>query len=762
MPGMFETVMVAIGIIALVLTWFVTRRSFIARLERLNEELGNMARHSEFNHRVTETSRDDELGRLERAVNDVFDAIDSRERAENVRERLFHNLAEGVQEAIVVLRKKVIYANPRAASMRGVRQKDLIGKSPLELLHPDHRDSIASLFARHLKGEDVPERFETQMLNRAGEGVWVEGSTTIIDYEGKPALLFAAFDVSQRKQSVERLSREKDRATTTLESIAHGVITTDIDGRIDYVNAAAAAMLGCEDDEARGRELTDIAALVDETDRKPLRDPVAQCLEQRRRVSLGRRALLLAGGEEYSVEMSVAPIGEGPDMHGTVILVHDVSELRGLARQMSYQASHDALTGLFNRREFERRVDEALKTAHGSGVGHVVCYLDLDRFKAVNDTCGHMAGDNMLREVAGLIRQQVRDSDSVARLGGDEFGMLLIGCPLEKARQIADDVCRAVEDYRFVWRDRIFQIGVSIGLVEIGHESGTVVDALAAADSACYVAKQSRGRVHVYSARDEAVARQRGEIAWLQRLQQALKDNKFVLHAQPIVSVEGDVHDGPAFEVLLRMQDDAGREIAPGEFLQSAERYKLMPRIDRWVIETAFNALGSGGLRLPDNRSCAINLSGQTIGDSQFLEFVVECLDTTGVAPDSICFELTESSVITNIGHARRFIEVLHGMGCRFALDDFGSGLGSLANLRELSMDYIKIDGSFLRNLDTDSVSQAMVTAMIELARTLDIRVVAEQVENRRSLDAVRDLGVDFVQGYAIGRPRALPVANAA
>ncbi|MBT8137829.1 MAG: EAL domain-containing protein [Gammaproteobacteria bacterium] len=754
--------MIGVGLVALVLTWFVTRRSFLRRIERLNLELGNIAEHQEFRQRVTETNRDDELGRLERSVNDVFDAIDSRDRADDVRERLFRNLAEGVQEAIIVLRNKVIYANPRAAAMRGVRQQDLINKSALEIVHPDFREQIADLFDRHLAGKEVPDRFEVQLLNREGEGVWVEGTTSIIDYEGKPALLFAAFDVSRRKNSAEQLSREKDRAATTLQSISYGVITADIDGQIDYMNAAAEAMLDCDSADARGRELLDIVSLVDETDRKPLRDPVAQCLQQHRRISLGRRALMLVGTDEYSVELSVSPIGGGPDMHGCVIVIHDVTELRGLARQMSYQASHDALTGLFNRREFERRVDEALKTAQASGTGHVVCYLDLDRFKAVNDTCGHMAGDNMLREVAGLIREQVRDSDSVARLGGDEFGMLLFGCPLEKARQIADDACRAVEDYRFVWRDRIFQVGVSIGLVEIGHESGTVVDALMAADSACYVAKQSRSRVHVYSARDEAVARNKGEIAWLQRLQVALKDNKFELHAQPIVSVDGKVTDGPAFEVLLRLHDDGGREIAPGEFIEAAERYKLMPRIDRWVIETAFSALGSGGLRLPDNRSCTINLSGQTIGDGQFLEFVVECLDRTGVIPDRICFELTESSVITNIGHARRFIEVLHGMGCRFALDDFGSGLGSLANLRELSMDFIKIDGSFLKNLETDAVNQAMVTAMIKLARTLDIKVVAEQVEDRESLDAIRKLGVDFVQGYAIGRPRPLPVAHAA
>ena len=372
-----------------------------------------------------------------------------------------------------------------------------------------------------------------------------------------------------------------------------------------------------------------------------------------------------------------------------------------------------------------------------------------------------MAGDKTLREVSGLIRDKVRDSDTVARLGGDEFGMLLIGCPLDKARQIADDVCQAVEDYRFVWRDRIFQIGVSIGLLEVTRESGSVADALSAADSACYIAKQGHTRVHVYSARDESVARHGGEIAWLQRLQQALRDERFELSVQPIVSVDGNVPDGPACEVLVRMLDEHSNPIQPGDFIVAAERYQLMPRIDRWVIKTALAALGSGELRLPENRSCAINLSGQTIGDGQFLEYVVECLDTTGVAPGSVCFELTESSVSTNIGHARRFIEVLHGMGCRFALDDFGSGVGSLANLRDLSMDFIKIHGSFVSRLHDDGVSRAMVKSMVELARSLDIRVVAEQVEDREALAAVREMGVDFVQGFAIGRPRPLTVSTA-
>jgi diguanylate cyclase (GGDEF)-like protein len=467
------------------------------------------------------------------------------------------------------------------------------------------------------------------------------------------------------------------------------------------------------------------------------------------------------GGGERSIELTVSPLRDpGGEVAGTVIALRDVSDLRGLTRQMSYQASHDALTGLVNRREFERRLQEALEAAHAGGQRAVLCYLDLDRFKAVNDECGHVAGDSMLREVAALIKDAVRDSDTVGRLGGDEFGVLLVGCPLEKARQIADDVVRAVADYRFVWKDKIFNVGVSVGLVEVSRESGSLEDMIGAADSACYVAKKQGGHVHVYSARDEASARQRGEIHWLQQLQSALKDGRFELHAQPIVAVDTQASLGPGLEILLRLRDDSGTLVPPSEFMVAAERYRLMPHVDRWVVQTALAALGRGAVRLPATRSMCINLSGQTLGDAGFLEFVVDCLDRTGVAPERVCFEVTENSVITNIEHARRFIGVLHGMGCRFALDDFGRGLSSFSNLKNLSLDYLKIDGYFIRNLASDNVNQAMVTAMIKLARSLNFQVVAEQVEDMSALDSVRRMGVDFVQGYQVGRPQPLALAG--
>jgi diguanylate cyclase (GGDEF)-like protein len=490
---------------------------------------------------------------------------------------------------------------------------------------------------------------------------------------------------------------------------------------------------------------------------------VQQCLATGSRVNLGRRSLLIsrATGGELGVEATASPIrSEDGDVAGVAVMLHDVSELRGLTQQMSYQASHDALTGLVNRREFERRLGDALEVARAGRQGHVMCYLDLDRFKAVNDTSGHLAGDNMLREIAALIREAVRDSDTVARLGGDEFGVLLVGCPLEKARQIADDIWRAIGEYRFVWKDRIFSVGVSIGLVEVTPESNSLEEILSAADSACYVAKrQGDSHVHVYSSHDEAVARSRGEIHWLQRLQAALRDGFFELYVQPIEPTRpGGAGGGPAMEVFVRLHDE-GQPVAPAEFFPAAERYRLMSLIDRWVLGSALAALTAGAIRIPAGRSLSINVSAQTLADPTFLEFVVDELDRTGVAPAQICFEVAETSVIGNIEQARRFIDVLHGMGCRFALDDFGTDLGGFANLRQLPMDYLKIGGDFMRDLGRDSVNQAMVSAVVGMARTLNFRLVAEQIEDLAALEAARAMGIDFVQGYAIGRPRPLAPA---
>jgi diguanylate cyclase (GGDEF)-like protein/PAS domain S-box-containing protein len=683
--------------------------------------------------------------------------------AQAERESLLRRLAESMQEGIAVERDGIRLANARFAELCGAASPAaLVGRALTDLVHPDFAALLAGHVQRHRAGEPASPRLEVEMPRADGAIGRVELSFERLSFEGAPALLVSAVEISPAQQRAAP-RRVHASAWEALDALGEGVITTDLGGRIVYVNRAAEDLVGHAAQDAAGRTLPEVLDLVEEGDRKSLGDPVRQCLTSGGRVHIGRRGMVVAGsGEgERSIELSVSPLRDtAGDVAGTVIALRDVTDLRGLTRQMSYQASHDALTGLVNRREFERRLQETLDDAHGSGSRHVLCYLDLDRFKAVNDECGHTAGDSMLREVAGLIKQGVRDSDTVGRLGGDEFGVLLAGCPLEKARQIADDVVRTVGDYRFVWKDKIFTIGVSVGLVEISRESGSLEDTIGAADSACYVAKKQGNSVHVYSARDEAAARSRGEIQWLQRLQVALRDGRFELHAQPIVAVDEHAGTGPGLEVLLRLRDDSGVSATPAEFMVAAERYRLMPHVDRWVVQTALAAFARGVLRLPPGRSLCINLSGQTLGDGSFLEFVVECLDRTGVAPDRVCFEVTENSVITNIDHARRFIGVLHGMGCQFALDDFGRGLSSFSNLKNLQLDYLKIDGYFIRNLATDSVNQAMVTAMIKLARSLNFQVIAEHVEDATAQDSARRMGVDFLQGWQMGRPQPLPLAS--
>ena len=675
------------------------------------------------------------------------------------REQMFERLVEAVHDAVLVTRERILFANQRFLALLGTTRENVVGKPLSGFVAPEYVDLIDRNLRRRLAGEAAAERYEVELVGAQGQVSRVELSTALIDSAGEAALLLTASETLPAAAAPS----PRPRALATLDAMGEGVITVDLEGRIDYVNHAAMMLLGQRLDQVAGKTFAEVASLVDEADRHSLGDPVRKALGSGSRVSAGKRAVLVPanGGMERSVEISVSPLhADDAVLIGVVVVLHDTSELRGLTRQMSYQASHDALTGLVNRREFERRLQEAVESAQAGDVAHALAYLDLDRFKVVNDTCGHTAGDKLLREVASLIKDAVRDSDTVGRIGGDEFALLLVGCPLEKARQIADDVVRSVNDYRFVWKDKIFNIGVSVGLVEIGRDAATIEDIINAADSACYVAKKQGGiHVQVYSAREEASARHRGDVHWLQKLQSALRDNAFELYFQPIVHAQIDGVRGPALEVFIRMLGERG---SPGtalpEFIRAAEQYRLMPHIDRWVVQAVFSALGRGGLKLPPGRSIAINIAGQTLGDSQFLEFVVDCFDHTGAAPGDICFELTEGSVVANMDHARRFIEVLHGMGCEFALDDFGSGLSSFSNLKTLPMDYLKIDGSFIHNLAFDTVNQAMVAAMIELSRTLNFRVVAEQVEDQGSLDAVKRLGIDFVQGFIVGRPQPLAI----
>jgi diguanylate cyclase (GGDEF)-like protein/PAS domain S-box-containing protein len=755
--------LVAVGVLAALLALlFAGRVREIRRVREVGDRLEAAVQSGDLAPELIAEAGAGPAASLARGADELLTQLRDERAAHAGREAVLLRVASAMHEGLAVERDGIRLANARFAELCGASSTTALLARPLaDIVHPDFRPLVEQHLERHRGGQPAPERLEVELPAAFGVTRAELGVERVV-YDGGAALLVSLVEMRPPPPR-EPQSRMHATAREALEALGEGVITTDLEGRITYVNAAGEELIGRDAREALGLTLLEVIELVEEGARKALGDPVRQCLTSGSRVQVGRRGMVVSGdGEgERSIELNVAPLRDAAgDLSGTVIALRDVSDLRGLTRQMSYQASHDALTGLVNRREFERRLEESLSDAHTSGHRHVLCYLDLDRFKAVNDECGHTAGDSMLREVAGLIKDAVRDSDTVGRLGGDEFGILLAGCPLDKARQIADDAVRSVAEYRFVWKDKIFTIGVSVGLVEISRESGSLEDLISAADSACYVAKRQGGHVHVYSARDEAAARSRGEIQWLQRLQAALRDGRFELHAQPIVAVDESVGTGPGLEVLLRLRDEAGTAATPAEFMVAAERYRLMPHVDRWVVQTALAAFARGVLKLAPGRSLCINLSGQTLGDAAFLEFVVDCLDRTGVSPDRVCFEVTENSVITNIDHARRFIGVLHGMGCQFALDDFGRGLSSFANLKNLQLDYLKIDGYFIRNLANDSVNQAMVTAMIKLARSLNFQVIAEHVEDATALDSARRMGVDYLQGYQIGRPQPLPIGN--
>jgi diguanylate cyclase (GGDEF)-like protein/PAS domain S-box-containing protein len=749
----------AVGVSVLVV-WNRRQRRAVSEF---SEQIRRITHESGPTGRIGLAGKSESLEQLGIAVNKLLENLEERGAHLQGREQLFQRLVETVHHAVLVHRKHIMFANSRFLTLLGLNATEVIGRPLSDFVGPEYVELVDNNLQRRLSGQPAAERYEVELIGAHGEVTRVELSSTLIDGSGDPALLLTALEMLPEASTSTILPALRPRAVATLDAMGESVITVDAGGRIDYINNAAATLLGQRVEQVVGKTFPDVAALVDEADRHSLGDPVRMALASGGRVSMGRRAVLVPanGVAERSVELSVTPLkSDGGEILGLVLVLHDTSELRGITRQMTYQASHDALTGLVNRREFERRLQEAMDSAQTGDAAHALCYLDLDRFKVVNDTCGHTAGDNMLREVASIIKEAVRDSDTVGRIGGDEFALLLVGCPLEKARQIADDVVHSVSDYRFVWKDKIFNIGVSVGLVEIGRGGGAIEDLMNSADSACYVAKKQGGlHVHVYSAREEANARHSGEIHWLQKLQGALRDNKFELYYQPIVHAQVGGVRGPALEVFVRMEGENGQPATPpSEFIRAAERYRLMPYVDRWVVQTVLSALGRGGMKLPAGRSVAINIAGQTLADTEFLEFVVDCFDHTGASPSDICLEVTENSVVANLDHARRFIAVLHGMGCEFALDDYGSGLSSFSTLRTLPMDYLKIDGTFIRNLGEDTVNQAMVAAMIELSHSLNFRVVAEQVEDQMSLDAARSMGIDFVQGFVIGRPQPLSV----
>ena len=563
-------------------------------------------------------------------------------------------------------------------------------------------------------------------------------------------------DIMERQLAEKALFEEKERLRVTLSCIGDAVITTDIFGNVTYLNPVAETMTGWTSQEANGLPLPDVFHIVNSETNETVSNPVELVLQNKQTVGLPLNTLLIQrSGDTFPIEDSAAPIrDQHGEIMGAVLVFHDVTHAHTMAAEMTYQASHDALTGLINRREFERRLEHALQTAQQEDEQHTLLYLDLDQFKIVNDTCGHIAGDELLRQLTSVMHADLRSNDTLARLGGDEFGLLLENCASGTALRVAELLRQTVHEFRFVWQDRVFTVGASIGLVTFSDAKETLGDILRKADAACYLAKdKGRNRIQIYTADDTRLAQRHGEMGWVGRIQRALEEHRFVLYAQKILALEDSPDAGEHYEVLLRMLDEDGKLIPPMAFIPAAERYGLMPQIDRLVVATAFaqyrrrhppgSALGT----------CAINLSGASVCDESFHKFVADQFDLYKIPPAGICFEITETSAIANLAQATALICQLKDLGCRFSLDDFGSGMSSFAYLKHLPVDYLKIDGGFVKDMIEDPIDHAMVEAINHIGHVMKIETIAEFVENEAVLVALRRVGVDYAQGYGIEKP---------
>ncbi len=654
-----------------------------------------------------------------------------------------------------------IYFSPRFKQLLGFRPNEFEESTDnlMSRVHPDDVKTVRSAFDAHFEQGQAFD-VEMRMATKSGDYRWFRGRGQSVNDENGTAVRMAGSitDITDRQLAAAELFSEKERAQVTLASIADGVIATDRDGWVEFLNPVAEALTGWKMSAARGLPLQAICRLTDEASRQPAPNPIETVLRDMRTVEVAATMLLVRNdGTEIPIVHSGAPIrGRDGEINGVVLILHDVSNERQYAAKLSYQATHDSLTGLINRAEFENRMNLALKSAAQHGRHHAVMYLDLDQFKVINDTCGHAAGDQLIRQVSSVLQRRLREGDMLSRLGGDEFGVLLENCPPDHALRIAEELRQTTRDLHFSSEGRSFAVSVSIGLVNVDDGLYTLADVLSAADAACYMAKdKGRNRVQVYRREDSEISLRHGEMEWVVRIQKALDEDRFVLYAQDIVQVTGKSHHGTHCELLVRMLDEDGKLVPPMAFIPAAERYGLMPSVDRWVLRNAFATMARlfaqpGGESL---ELCSINLSGATLGDDTFLDYVREQFERFALPTNRVCFEITETAAIANLDRAARFIEELRVLGCRFSLDDFGAGMSSFGYLKHLPVDFIKIDGGFVKDMADDPIDHAMVEAINNVGHVMGKQTIAEFVDSAKVMKALRKIGVDFAQGYWVAKP---------
>lgn len=572
------------------------------------------------------------------------------------------------------------------------------------------------------------------------------------------SLVGTNWDITEQRRLTDALFEEKERLHITLRSIGDAVICTDAALGITFMNPIAEHLTGWTMAEAMGQRLESVFRVVDELTDAPITNPVAQCLQTLRPVYLQDGAVLLSrSGERHDVQDSAAPVRTASGhVIGAVLVFQDITGARALQRELAHSATHDALTGLPNRVWFEKHLRDACDSARQHGQHHVLCFIDLDRFKIVNDTAGHAAGDVLLRELGHVIRSQVRPRDLLARLGGDEFALLLLDCSIDQGERVCRKVIDAISDRRFPWEGRVYDVGASVGITAIDSEAAPVGELMSRADVACYAAKAAgRSRVSVYRRDESDAKRHHQELQVAAGIHSALDGNRFRLFAQEIRALKpADAHT-VHIEILVRMVDEQGELIMPGAFIPAAERYDLMGHIDRWVIHHVLRDYGAALQAVP-GLTVAVNLSANSLGEPFLLPFLHAELRASPLPASRIQLEITETALINNMAAASRLVGDMRRAGCTVALDDFGAGLSSFAYLKQFPVDYLKIDGSFIRQLSISAVDREIVSSINDIGRRLGIRTVAESVEDEATLDVLRAIGVDYAQGYAIGRPMPL------
>ncbi len=666
----------------------------------------------------------------------------------------------GIADGLITVDEssRIVAANPAAGRMFGHAGDGLVGRDFNELLPLEFRAARSSGMRRYIM--DGAERIagrsvELVGLRKDGSEFPIELSVDTVKRSSGYLYVGVVRDATARQKAGQALLLEKERLRVTLHSIGDAVITTDTHGVVTYMNPVAEQLVGWRSVEAIGQRIEVVYAIVHAAFGDRAQSPVSFVLTTG---AVGGKSddtiLVRRDGTRVDIDDSASPIRDGDGtIVGVVLVFRDATQARRLTGRINHQATHDALTDLMNRREFERQLTATLDGEGPQSHGHVLLFIDLDQFKIVNDTAGHAAGDKLLKQVSGLLKGCLRSSDQLARMGGDEFAVLLRDCPIEPGIRVAEALRQIVADIRFDWEGSLFRIGASIGLVHF--EAGAALSQLLSeADSACYLAKdKGRNRIYVHNAVDEDVMRRSGELNWTSRIHAALADNRFVLFAQKIVPVSGARNREAHYELLVRMRDQHGELVPPTAFIPAAERYGLMPAIDRWVVAHALENLAMARARGAKTMLFSINLSGTTLADDGFIDFVEDQFRLHGVPHDRVCFEITETAAISNLIQAGRFIGRLKQLGCKFSLDDLGAGMSSFTYLKHLQVDFLKIDGSFVRNIVNDEIDASMVDAINRVGHVMGIKTVAEFVEDDAILQRLRFIGVDYAQGYGIDLP---------